>query len=118
MAIPLDITFKGIDPSPAVEARVRERTARLERFHPRIGHCTAVVEAPHRHQHKGRIYSIRLDVRVPGGDIVVNREPGQDHAHEDIMVAVRDAFDAMERQLEDRARRQRGDVKTHAERGE
>jgi len=110
MTIPLDITFKGMDPSPAVEARVRERAARLERFHPRIGHCTAVVEAPHRHRHKGRIYGVRLHVRIPGADIVVNHEPGKDHAHEDVMVAVRDAFDAMERRLHEQAERRRGDA--------
>jgi ribosomal subunit interface protein len=115
MPIPLDITFKDMDPSPAVEARVRERVDRLERFHPRINYCYAVIESPHRHQHKGKIYSVRVDVRVPGGAVVVNRDPGMDHAHEDIMVAVRDAFDAMERRLEDHTRRQRGSVKTHEE---
>ena len=54
MQIPLQISFRNMDPSPAVEARIREKAAKLERFHDRIIGCTVVVEAPHRSQNQGK----------------------------------------------------------------
>lgn len=113
MQIPLQISFRNMDPSPAVEDRVRKKAAKLERFHDRIVGCSVVIEAPHRHQHKGKLYTVRLDISVPGKDIVVGRAGPIDQAHEDVYVAIRDAFNAAVRQLEDHARRMRGDVKTH-----
>lgn len=113
MQIPLQITFRNMDPSPAVEERIRKKAAKLERFHDRIIGCTVVVEAPHRHQHKGKLYSVRVDISVPGTDVVVDRAKPADHAHEDVYVAIRDAFDAAVRRLEDQTRKMRGDVKTH-----
>ena len=113
MQLPLQIAFRNMEPSPAVEARVREKAAKLDQFYDRIMACRVVVEAPHRHHHKGKLYHIRIDLTVPDGELVVSHEHPQDHAHEDIYVAIRDAFDALQRQLEDYARRQRVDVKTH-----
>jgi ribosomal subunit interface protein len=113
MNVPLQITFQNMDPSPAIEARVTERAQRLERFGNRIVGCTVVIEAPHRHHHKGKTYTVRIDISVPGKDVHVTRSPGTHHAHEDVYVAIRDAFDAASRQLEDHVRRMRGDVKTH-----
>lgn len=94
-----------METSEAVEERIRERTARLERLHDRMTSCNVVVQAPHRHQQKGKLYEVHIHVRVPGEEIVVNREGPHDHGHEDVYVAVRDAFAAMERRLEDFARR-------------
>ena len=113
MQIPLEISFRDMAPSAAVEARIREKAAKLERFHDRIIGCTVVVEAPHRHHHKGKLYSVHIDISVPGKDLVVDRAKPLDHAHEDVYLAVRDAFNAAVRQLEDYTRRVRGDVKTH-----
>ncbi len=72
-----------------------------------------MIEAPNRHHRVGRLYHIRVDLKVPGEEIVVKRDPSEHHAHEDIYVAVRDCFDAVRRQLEDHVRRQRGDIKAH-----
>jgi ribosome-associated translation inhibitor RaiA len=108
------ITFRDMPPSEAVSARIVERTAQLAKFHPRITSCRVVVRAPHRHSTKGRLYSIRIDLKVPRRDIVINRTPTPRQAHQDIYVAVRDAFDALDRRLEDTARRQRGDIKAHS----
>jgi ribosomal subunit interface protein len=115
MQLPLQITFRHMDPSPAVEAHIRERADGLHRFFDRIMACRVVVEASSRRQHKGKIYHVRVDLTVPGREIVVKRDPSEHHAHEDILVAVRDAFDAVRRQLEDHARGARGEVKTHEE---
>ena len=113
MQTPLQITFRHIDPSPAVEAKVRERVAELEKFHDRIISCRVIIEAPSRRHREGGLFHIRVDLKAPGKEIVVKRDPSEHHAHEDIYVSIRDCFDAVRRQLEDDARRQRGDVKAH-----
>ena len=115
MQHPLQVTFRGMEPSPAVEARVREKAQKLERYFDRIISCQVVVEAPPKHRHKGGAYSVRIDIDVPGNELVVNRPGDADHSHEDVYVAIRDAFQAATRRLEDFARRQRGDVKVHEE---
>jgi cold shock CspA family protein/ribosome-associated translation inhibitor RaiA len=109
----LHIAFQGMPPSPAVEQRIRELAAKLERFHGRITACRVVVGAPHRRHAKGELYTVRVDLTVPGHEILATKDRGKDHAHEDVYVAIRDAFDAAARQLEDVARRARGDVKHH-----
>ena len=101
MQIPLQISFRNMDPSP--KAIVREKAAKLDRF-----------EAPHRHHHKGKLYKVRIDIGMPGNDVHVNQEGPKNQAHEDVYVAIRDAFDAAVRQLEDHARKLRGDVKSRA----
>lgn len=113
MQTPLQISFRDVDRSDAVEANIRERAEKLEQFYPNITGCTVIAEKSHAHHHKGNLYHIRIDLMVPGAKIVVGRDPGANHAHEDIYVAVRDAFNAARRQLEDRARRLRGNVKSH-----
>jgi ribosome-associated translation inhibitor RaiA len=113
MQNPLQITFRGMQPSEAVERRIRSRADELERFHDQIMSCHVTVDAPHRQHQQGNLFSVHLDIRVPQGEIVVNRETGRNHAHEDAYVAIRDAFDAAVRQLEDYARRQRGKIKRH-----
>jgi ribosomal subunit interface protein len=114
MKLPLQITFKNVDPSETIEASIRNHAARLDRFFDRIMHCHVVVTEPQRRQHKGKLYNVRIDLTVPQHEIVVNREPPLDHAYEDIEVAIREAFNSAARQLEDYARRVRGDVKLHS----
>jgi cold shock CspA family protein/ribosome-associated translation inhibitor RaiA len=100
--------------SPALEARIRERAEELERFFARITFCRVVVECRHLRRLQGNLFQVRIDLGVPGRKIVVGHDPGADHAHEDPYVAVRDAFDAARRRLEDHAREGRGEVKLHA----
>ena len=114
MQLPLQVTFRDIDPSPAIEARIRERAQRLDRFHERIMACRVRVEAPRRQGRKGHIYQIRIELTVPGDTLIINRAQPQSHAHEDVYVAIRDAFEAAERQLDARSKRRQGEVKTHA----
>lgn len=113
MQTPLEIGFHNMDPSDFVEARVRERVAKLEKFFDRIVGCRVVIEAPHRQHRKGNLYNVHIEVRVPGTELVINKKPGNIHAHQDIYVAIRDAFEAMERKLAEHARRLRQEVKTH-----
>jgi ribosomal subunit interface protein len=102
MKQPLQITSRSVELTPAIEGAIRERAERLERFFQPIIACRVVVETPHRHQHKGHQHNVRLDITVPGEEIVVRREP-----REDLYVAIRDAFDAARRRLKARGRKQR-----------
>jgi cold shock CspA family protein len=109
----LQIVFRNMDPSEAVEADVRERAERLERFYDRITGCRVVVQAPHRHHYKGKLYDVRIDIDVPGEAIVVQRSGPENQAHENVYVAVRDAFSAATRRLQDHVRKVGGRVKAH-----
>jgi cold shock CspA family protein/ribosome-associated translation inhibitor RaiA len=113
MQLPLQITFRGMDPSPTIESRIREKAETLQRFHPRIMGCRVVIEDQHRHHQKGRLFHIRIDLTVVGKEIVISRDAGENHAHEDPYVTIRDAFDEVTRQLEDHARIRRRNTKTH-----
>ena len=108
MELPLQVTLRDISPSAAVEDYIRERATKLDAFYDRIMSCRVVVEAPIRHHRKGGPFKVRIDLTVPGDELVVNRQ-----ADEDLYVAIREAFDAARRRLEDYSRRQRGSVKTH-----
>jgi len=108
------VSFDDLPVDEAVRDAALEHIAHLERFTDRITGCHVVIAQPHRHHRQGRLYSVRVDLVVPGGEIVVNRDHHLDHAHEDVFVALRDSFDAARRRLEDRVRRQRGTEKAHA----
>ena len=110
---PIEISFRNMDHSEFVENDIRDKIAGLERFSDRIHSCRVVVEASDRRHHKGNLYDVHVTLGVPGNDIVVSRAGPKNHAHEDVYVAVRDAFQAATRQLEDHTRKARGDVKTH-----
>lgn len=115
MQEPLQISYRDVTPSAAVETAIADRVAKLDEFFDRITSCRVLVESPHRRHHQGRLFHVRVELAVPGRVIVVNREPSEHHAHEDVYVAIRDAFDATRRQLEDYVRESRGIVKRHEE---
>lgn len=108
MQIPLQITIRDVEHSEALETHIRGKVEKLEEFFKHITSCRVVVEVPHKHHHQGKQFNVRIDIGVPGSEIVVN------HDHdEDVYVALRDAFDAAKRRLEDYARKIRGDIKAH-----
>lgn len=133
MLKPVQITYRNMEPSPAVTARIEEEAAKLDSFFDRITSCRVIVEAPHRHHKWGELFHVRIDLGVPGGELVVSHEPsarpaaGQEEEaalrkhierhpeHKDVYVAVRDAFASGRRQLQDHVKRLRGEVKTHSE---
>lgn len=107
MQIPLQITFRGMSPSPAVESLIRERSTRIERFYDRIIRCHVIVGVPHRHHKKGRQFAVHLDITTPDSEIVVTRDSGSESASQELHTAVRNAFDTATRQLEEDVRRRR-----------
>ncbi|HEU4477172.1 MAG TPA: HPF/RaiA family ribosome-associated protein [Pyrinomonadaceae bacterium] len=129
MIIP-QISFRNLKPSDAVEERVREEVAKLETFYKGIMHCRVLIELPHKHRRKG-LYHVRIDMTVPGAELVIKKEPSlhaslrqsdaekpvKSHeahaAHKDVFVVIRDAFKEARRQLQDYARRVRGQIKVH-----
>jgi hypothetical protein len=93
------IVFKGLDRSEAVEARIHEYVSKLAHICATISRCEVVVTTPHRHHRHGRPFDVRIEIAVPGRMIEVSHAPGVDDAHDDVYVAVRDAFLAAQRQL-------------------
>jgi ribosome-associated translation inhibitor RaiA len=115
MKIPLKIAFEnGLDPSDALRARIEREAVKLEQFSKHIIGCRVTVGKLSARHHQGDLFQVRLQIVLPGGaEVVADRNPAADHAHEDAFVAVRDAFAAARRRLQDRARRMSGQVKTH-----
>lgn len=109
MQTQLQITVRDMPHSEALETYIREKVKKMDGFFDSLVSCRVVVEVPHRHRQQGNQFNVRIDMGVPGNEIVVNRD-----AHEDPYVALRDAFDAAKRQLEDYVRRLRRETKTHA----
>jgi ribosomal subunit interface protein len=110
MELPLEIAVRNTTVSEDVRRVVREHAGRLDHFYDRITGCRVLIEVPQRHRIGTPIgYRVRIDLTVPGGEIVVKRQP-----RDELLTAVQDAFDALGRRLQDYARRQRGDVKRRA----
>jgi cold shock CspA family protein len=108
LQIPLEITAHHFGLNDALEAMIRERAESLEKFYPRLIRCHVTIEGPGNHHRTGGPYDVKIDLSVPGKELVVTRQTG-----EDVTVVLRDAFDAARRQLQDFARKQRGDTKNH-----
>lgn len=109
MRLPLQITLRDMPHSDALETDIRGRVEKLEQFHPHLMGCRVTVELLGKHKQQGKEFNVRIDITVPGNEIVVNRDHG-----EDVYVVLRDAFDAARRQLEDYNQKQRGEVKNHS----
>ncbi len=113
MQLPLQITFRNFPPSDALEGKIRQQVEKLNRFYNRIMSCRVLVAAPHNHHNQGNIYYVRIDLTLPQGELVINRNPSQNHSHEDLYVAIRDAFAAAQRRLKSYAAIQRNKTKQH-----
>jgi len=130
MILPLQITFRNMASSEMVKGWIQEEANKLDEFHGKITGCRVVVELPNRHRKAGNLYHVRVDLTVPGAEMVVKRQPnlrrlpGRIEAkptkslevkapHKDLRQAINDAFGAMRRRLQDYSRRRRREVKIH-----
>lgn len=109
MQIPLQITVRNASVSEAVKEDIRKKAAKLEQFSGRITACRVTVDGPHRHKSQGTLFDVKIDITLPGSELVIKRQKDPD-----IYVAVRDAFDAARRKLENGEQRIRREVKTHS----
>lgn len=107
------VTFRDVPVSDEVERVCWREAEKLERYHPRITGCHVLIAQPHRRHHKGNLYDIRVNVVIPGGEVVVNRTPREHASDEKIELAIREAFDTARRRIEDSVRVRRGEVKQH-----
>ena len=107
------VSFDDIPVDESVRDAALEQIAHLEHLYGRIIGCTVVIGQPHRHHRDGRRAGVHVEVVVPGGEVVVSHDRHHDHAREDVLVALRNAFHAARRRLEDLARRRRGEEKRH-----
>ena len=107
------IIWQNLSPSNTIETNIRKHITKLEKFSARLSDCRVVIAMPHRHHHQGNICHVQINLTVPGGELVVNRQPPTQQTHEDLTVAIRDAFENAERQLKDYTQRQRSKIKTH-----
>lgn len=106
--LPVQITIRDIPSSLALETNIRKHADKLHRFYSRITSCRIVVDLPQKHKHQGKLFNVKIDITVPGKEFVTTKKVDQD-----VYVAVRDAFNAIARQLEEYSRKQHGHVKTH-----
>jgi cold shock CspA family protein len=113
MQLPLQVSFRHMEPSADIESIIRAKALALDKFADHIMSCRVVVEPVGKHQLYGNLYDVRIDLKLPGGEIAVTREPPEHTEYKEIAVSIRDAFDSARRQLEDYVRRQRGAVKSH-----
>ncbi len=114
MEKPLQIAYRDIEKTEALESLIREKIAKLEKLHDRITSCHVAVERPQRHQDSGSPYRVRIDVRVPPGhELIARHEPGQGEMHDSLELIIRDTFESVWRQLRKVKEKQQGDTKKH-----
>ncbi len=106
--LPVDVLFRNMKRSDAAEARIRAQAADLALFDSRLQHCRVVVDLPHRHHLHGDRFQVRIELSVPGKDLVIEHGPVLD-----VHQAIHDAFQLAKRRLKTQAQRRRGAVKAH-----
>ncbi len=109
MKLPVHIQFHNTEHSDALESSARAHAHKLELFACDIMSCRIYIDLEQKHKQQGRPFGVRIDLTLPGHELVVNRVQ-----HEDPYIALRDAFDSMKRQLQDVVHRRRGQEKQHA----
>ena len=113
MEMTLELAFNHVEPSDEIKALVREKVDHLTRFFDGIISCHVHIRAPNQSQQTGGLYDVTVKVRIPGKDLVVHHHQNDQPEREQLKVAVRDAFDAMQRQLKNASHKLQGDVKHH-----
>lgn len=114
MQVPVQISFHGCDHSDAVETEIQGRINKIEEFYGRITSCRVVVELPHKSHAQGKLFHFNIDMTVPGGHHIVHNDRGQNPAHDDVHVALRDAFNAVEKQLKSKVGKRRDEARKAA----
>ena len=110
MQQPLQITFRDIAHSDAVEARIRQKIEKLDHFYNRITSCKIVVGQVQKHQHQGKLHNISICLTVPGKELTVTHHP-----NENLYLAIQSAMDTLRQQLDSYRQRLYGDTKDHGE---
>ena len=116
MKIPLQVTFRNLEKSAAIEDLIERCAARLDNACPQLISCRVAVERPQKYQNRGNPYRVRIDLRAPHGhELVIRRESSEGDMHDDLHKVLTEAFDAASLDLEEMARRTQRAVKTHVD---
>lgn len=116
MQVPLELTFRKVEPTVVLERYIRSQVSKLHRFSQDIVGCRVVVERREEHQRAGNPFHVRVEVSLPPGKyLVAAKEPMDHEMHAPLRTVIRSTFAAMERQVKDAVALRRGDVKTHDE---
>jgi cold shock CspA family protein len=115
MKTPLQIAFHNLPHSRVIERAIQEAVDRLENSHDRITSCRVIVDKPHRHHKEGNLFQIRIDLKMPGAEMVIKRESDGSLAYSELSLVIQQAFEEMQAQIEEFVNRRRGFVKTHEE---
>ncbi|MEJ2726473.1 MAG: HPF/RaiA family ribosome-associated protein [Deltaproteobacteria bacterium] len=116
MRVPPEISFRNVDKTEFIENLIRKKISRLDRLCDYITSCRVAVESPQQHQQSGQPFRVRINLKVPPGhELVATREPSEGDIHSELPAILRDAFDAIERQLNKLVEQQRGETKKHPE---
>lgn len=110
MKLPLEISSRDVRLGDETEKLIREKAAKLDKMFDQIIGCRVMLEMPHRSQKSGLTYSVRIEITVPGGELIVKREPD-----EDLHVAIANSFETAQRRVREYAEKQRGEIKIHFE---
>jgi cold shock CspA family protein/ribosome-associated translation inhibitor RaiA len=111
----LEITFRGLEKNESIETLIRKKAAKLEQVCSDLTSCRVAVERPQQHQRAGNPFRVRIDMGVPGHELVVRRESSKGDPHDPLPKVLRDAFNAARRKLREYAKRRQGEMKTHPE---
>lgn len=114
MQVPLRITFHQMDTSAAVEEAINNKVEKLEQISKNIIACRVSVEESSRHNQQGKLFHIVIDLEVPDAHIVVSKDNDDKHEHEDVYIAIRDAFNSAKRQLKEYEGRRKLKIKRHS----
>lgn len=113
MQVPLEITYRDVEKTDALETLVHEKVAKLEQVCDRLNSCRVAIEKIHDRPSSGSPYRVRIDMTVPGQELVAESNPGEGVQYLEVQPVIRNAFDAARRQLKAISERQRNRVKTH-----
>lgn len=90
-----DVVYRDFDASPALNDVIYKKIEKLHRYSDSILHSRVVLDAPHKHKHKGKHFRASIELGLKGSPISVSQDDPSVH------VAVRDAFSALERKLKE-----------------
>jgi ribosome-associated translation inhibitor RaiA len=101
----VEVHFHGIEKSDAIEERVREKIAKLQKHFERMTSCRVGIEVPQRSTpQKPKVYQIKVEIGMPRRrPVVVSHERIGSHANEELGLAIRDAFEAATRKVDSMA---------------
>lgn len=111
--VPLKVDYKNFEDHPDLNPLIQEQVEKLEKYFDRITSCHVVISKPHNRHSSGHVFHVHIDLHIPGNNIAITREPERDERHEEVGLAIRDAFKIAKRKLQDYSDRLRSEVKHH-----